>query len=110
MSIDSQIEVTHWNGVTLLTPAADGTHSDFAELLDLAAESTSRLLVVDLRHVEHLHTTAALRLLELRQFARRHGVQLRVCNLQEHAQKTLTITRIRPLFEIHETEHAALVA
>lgn len=113
MNHSPNVEIDCRNGVTLLTPVPVSRHATeavFAEVLSLTAEAQPTLLVVDLRHIDHLPTASARQLLELRQLARRQGTALRICNLQDHAHLTLTLTRIRSLFEIHESEQSALVA
>lgn len=67
-------------------------------------------VVINLRKVQYLHSSALSQLVELRRAVNGYDGELRFCSLQPQARETLHITRIDRLLTICESEQSALAA
>ena len=107
------VQVTH--GVTIVRVHDERVTFENADVLfdsiRAAIENTQpAFVVINLRKVQYLHSTALSQLVELRRSVMAYGGELRLCSLQPQAIETLHITRIDRLLTICESERSALAA
>ncbi|MBW0115782.1 STAS domain-containing protein [Pseudonocardia abyssalis] len=82
-----------------------------AAVLDqFAPETGTELVVLALDGVTFLGTSGLAALIEVREAAHTAGTELRLVCTARRVLRPLTIAGLVPLFDIHETQEAALVA
>lgn len=79
-----------------------------ATVLEQLAGPTTDLVVLDLDNVAFLGTSGLAVLIELREAAHAGGVELRLVCTARQVLRPLAIAGLEPLFDIHDTQEAAL--
>ena len=74
---------------------------------ELLAEDYRKILL-NLSEVDYIDSMGLGELVQSYKSAQRHGASLKLLRPQERVRKSLHLTALLPLFEVHETEAAAL--
>lgn len=79
-----------------------------AELLALVDQQQRRQLLLNFEGVEFLSSAALNKLITLQTRVKQAGGTMRICNLHPQIREVFALTRLDRMFEIADTEHAAL--
>jgi len=112
------IDFERQGNILVLTPLRDLRELDFEEieaerdeaiqLLD--DDSTIRVVVVDLGHVDYLGSTVVTMLAQLWQSVRARGERMALCNISHHEREILSLTGLSGLWAIFGTRLEAIRA
>jgi anti-sigma B factor antagonist len=106
---------TRWAGdIAIVTPRGylmGGTETDeLAEKVDELLAGGNRKLVIDLIETAHMNSTALGVMNRAHHRYREQGGQIRLCHLTDRIENALVITRLSLIFDVYETERAAIEA
>lgn len=82
----------------------------FSVLMQTVESEHPELLILNFRYVSYLHSVAIGNVIQLRNLVQSYGGEMRLCNLDPQIIETLSIIRVDRLFNIWDTEKAALPA
>jgi anti-sigma B factor antagonist len=116
MAVRRRIQATEIGGVTVVS-FIDRKILDAAniqelgdELYKLVEDDGCRSVLLDFGNVEFLSSAALNKLIILDKKIKDHGGQLKLCNLLPEIREVFVITRLNQLFDIRDTQDAALNA
>lgn len=106
---------TRWAGdIAIITPRGylmGGTETDeLAEKIDELLAQGNRKLVIELIETVHMNSTALGVMNRAHHRYREQGGQIRLCHLTDRIENALVITRLSLIFDVYETERAAIEA
>jgi anti-sigma B factor antagonist len=108
------MNVRHVQGVAIVAPSGwlmgDEKSDELVATVRGLLEGGNRSLVLDLGDVNHMNSIAIGQVVGLHSsYASRGGV-MKLCNLTSRIQNMLVITKLGMVFEVHESERAALAS
>ena len=106
---------TRWSGdIAIIAPRGylmGGTETDdLSETIDELLATGNRKLVIDLIETSHMNSTALGVMNRAHHRYREQGGQIRLCHLTDRIENALVITRLSLIFDVYETERAAIEA
>ena len=106
---------TRWAGdIAIVTPRGylmGGTETDeLSETIDRLLADGNRKLVIDLIETTHMNSMALGLMNRAHHRYQEQGGEIHLCHLTDRIENALVITRLSLIFDVYETERAALLA
>jgi anti-anti-sigma factor len=104
-----------WAGdIAIVTPRGylmGGEETDeLSRTIDSLFMQGNRKLLIDLIETVHMNSTALGVMNRAHHRYREQGGQIRLCHLTDRIENALVITRLSLIFDVHDTERAAIEA